>query len=51
MVHGRGTGTYTNRDVTWGNGEVDGVCGDGMWDVGRQSMSRKTGLELIWRYT
>lgn len=33
-VHGRGTGTYTNTDATWGNEEVDGVCGDEIWDMG-----------------
>lgn len=34
MIHDKGTGTYINRDATWGNGKVDGVCGDGIWDVG-----------------
>lgn len=49
MVHGRGTG-YTNRDAAWGNGEADGVCRDGMQDVGRLSVSRGRCLELIQRY-
>lgn len=32
MVHGRGTGTYINRDGTWGNGESK--CSVWRWDVG-----------------